>query len=211
MPSTRPWPLRLSGTSEMPRDRDRVDRRVIAPPRRPAGSARPGSRRPNRSRRSRCARRRRGRRSRAPRRAHLETDILEQMPQDRPAPQRDGRPARDGCVAAEIELAADHQLRDLVLVRLGGVERAAILAVAQHADPVGDLEDLFHPVGDVDDPDALRLADRRSRRTAPPFRHRSATRWARRRSPPWRRPSARGRSRPSAGWRSTGRRPWCAR
>jgi hypothetical protein len=29
-------------------------------------------------------------------------------------------------IAAQIELAADHHLRDLVLVRLGGVERAAI-------------------------------------------------------------------------------------
>jgi hypothetical protein len=36
-------------------------------------------------------------------------------------------------------------------------QRAAVLAVAQHRDPVGDLEDLFHPVRNVDDADAVGL------------------------------------------------------
>jgi hypothetical protein len=84
MPSTSPCSLRSSGTSEMPAI-DGVHRRGIAPPRRPAGSAR-GRVRAGRtgSRRSRCGPRRPARRSRPPRPAHLEADILVEMPQDRP-------------------------------------------------------------------------------------------------------------------------------
>jgi hypothetical protein len=80
MPSTRPCSLRLSGTSEMPLG-DRVGRRGdrtsspssrIAPARR-LRAGRTGSRR------SRSAPRRQGRRSPHLARAHLETDVPEEL------------------------------------------------------------------------------------------------------------------------------------
>ena len=57
-------------------------------------------------------------------------------------------------VARQVERAADHQPRHLVVVGLGRHEGAAIGAVAQHADAVGDREDFLHAVRDVDDADA---------------------------------------------------------
>ena len=55
------------------------------------------------------------------------------------------------------DLAADHHLHDLSHVRLRDIPDAYILAVAKDRDPVTELEDLFHSVGDVDDGNALRL------------------------------------------------------
>ncbi|MFO1055584.1 MAG: hypothetical protein U1E53_01305 [Dongiaceae bacterium] len=40
---------------------------------------------------------------------------------------------------------------------LGGGQGGDVPAVAQHGDAVGDAADLAHPVGDVDDADAVRL------------------------------------------------------
>ena len=54
-----------------------------------------------------------------------------------------------------VYLAADHHGDDLVAVGLPGVAAADVLAVAQHHQPVGDLKDLLHAVGDVDDAHAL--------------------------------------------------------
>ena len=51
---------------------------------------------------------------------------------------------------------ADHEPDELFGVELGGRSGLDVVAVPQHGDAVGDLEDLLEPVGDVDDPDAFR-------------------------------------------------------
>ena len=48
------------------------------------------------------------------------------------------------------EVAADHQADDAFLVGVGGRSDIDQLAVAQHRDAVGELDDLVQPVGDVD-------------------------------------------------------------
>ena len=58
-------------------------------------------------------------------------------------------------VDAQQHLAPDHQPRQALLGRAGGVERLDLLAAAQHGDPVGDLEHLVELVGDEDDRLAL--------------------------------------------------------
>ena len=60
-----------------------------------------------------------------------------------------------------VDLAADHHGDDLVAVGLPGRAAADVLTVAQHHQAVGDLKDLLHAVGDVDDGHALggELAD----------------------------------------------------
>jgi hypothetical protein len=58
-------------------------------------------------------------------------------------------------VPRQVKLAPDHQLGDVFLGGLCGFQRAAVLTVTQNGNPIGDLEDLFHPVRDVDDADAM--------------------------------------------------------
>jgi hypothetical protein len=58
---------------------------------------------------------------------------------------------------AEQHRAADHHLGDLFAGGVGGVHGADDPAVAQHGDPVGDLEHLVQRVGDEDDRLALGL------------------------------------------------------
>ena len=53
------------------------------------------------------------------------------------------------------DFPANHHGDDLVAVGLLGVDAADVLAVAQHRQPVGDLKDLLHAVGDVNDAHAL--------------------------------------------------------
>ncbi len=62
-----------------------------------------------------------------------------------------------------LDAFAGHQLGEPVVVEIGGAEGADLAAVAQHRDPLGDLDHLLQPVADEDDGDALRLqpADRR--------------------------------------------------
>jgi hypothetical protein len=87
---------------------------------------------------------------------HLEADVLEQAPAGQAARfQRDLADLGAPDVARHVDAAPDHQLRHRVLVGVARLQRATILAVAQNADAVGDLEDLLHPVRDVDDPDTL--------------------------------------------------------
>ena len=45
----------------------------------------------------------------------------------------------------------DHELDDLVHGGRGRLQRAHVGSVPQHGDPVGDVHDLVHAVGDVDD------------------------------------------------------------
>ena len=56
-----------------------------------------------------------------------------------------------------LDAFAGHQLGEPVVVEIGGAEGADLAAVAQHRDPLGDLDHLFQPVADEDDGDALRL------------------------------------------------------
>ena len=53
--------------------------------------------------------------------------------------------------------AAHHHLHDLVDGGLGGVHRVHVLAVAHDRDPVGDLLEFVHAVGDVDNAHARGL------------------------------------------------------
>jgi hypothetical protein len=57
---------------------------------------------------------------------------------------------RRRCRGAAAEGASDHHLGQPGLVDLGGPDRPDELAVAKHADPVGDVQHLGEPVGDVD-------------------------------------------------------------
>ena len=59
-----------------------------------------------------------------------------------------------------LDALAGHQLGEAVVVDLGGGEGADLAAVAQHRDPLGDLDHLVEPVADEDDSDALRLQPR---------------------------------------------------
>ena len=68
---------------------------------------------------------------------------------------------RRGLLDAEHDLAADHQLREAGLGRAFARDRVDLLAAAQDADPVGDLEHLVQLVGDEDDRHALGLSMRR--------------------------------------------------
>ena len=54
-----------------------------------------------------------------------------------------------------IERPVDHFADQVPLVGFGDDVGADQLPVAQHRDTVGDLEDLLHPVADIDDRDAL--------------------------------------------------------
>ena len=81
-------------------------------------------------------------------------------------PHLEHRPAacgRRGAPHRVLDALAGHQLGEAVIVDLGGREGADLAAVAQHRDPLGDLDHLIQPVADEDDGDALRLqpADRR--------------------------------------------------
>ena len=64
-----------------------------------------------------------------------------------------GRTQAVGGRERRLERPAHDQLDQLGLGRVG-VERALVLAVAEHGDPIGDLEDLGKPVADVHDADA---------------------------------------------------------
>ncbi len=55
----------------------------------------------------------------------------------------------------ELDVTTDHQLGQVVLVRLGRDPRADDLAAPDDRDPVGDLEDLVQLVADEDDRVAL--------------------------------------------------------
>ncbi len=55
----------------------------------------------------------------------------------------------------QIEAAADHELRHLILVGVRRHERSAIGTVAQHRYLVRNREDLVHTVRNIDDADAL--------------------------------------------------------
>jgi hypothetical protein len=188
--------------------RDRVGRRgnrTSSPSRKicPAVGVRAGR---TAFRRSRSARRRPGRRSRPPRPARTS-----KLTSCRGGRRTALRPQRHVAKFVVAGLRLRSSLRPIIICVTSSslvsavFERAAILTVAQNADAVGHLEDLFHPVRDVDDPDALRLQILDHVEQHHLSRHRSATRWARRRSRPWRHGSARARSRPSAGWRWTDR------
>ena len=54
-------------------------------------------------------------------------------------------------VDGELHVAADHELGEVLLVRLGRNARADDLAAPDDGDPVGDLEDLVQLVADEDD------------------------------------------------------------
>ncbi len=56
-----------------------------------------------------------------------------------------------------LELAAHHHFHDLVEARLRHRTLADEMSIAQHRDPVADLENLLHTVRDVDDADAARF------------------------------------------------------
>ena len=58
-------------------------------------------------------------------------------------------------IDGQLDLAADHQLGELVLVRLAGDAAAHHLAAPDDRDAVGDLEDLVELVADEDDAVAL--------------------------------------------------------
>ena len=68
-----------------------------------------------------------------------------------------GRPAGMGFAAVDdqLDVAADHQRREVVLVGLGRDPRPDDLAAPDDRDPVGDLEDLVQLVADEDDRVAL--------------------------------------------------------
>ncbi len=53
-----------------------------------------------------------------------------------------------------LQLAAHHQVHDLVDRDLLGAEHAHVLAVPQDRDTVGHPRDFVHAMGDVDDADA---------------------------------------------------------
>ena len=61
-----------------------------------------------------------------------------------------------------VDHAAHHHLHHLVDGHRGGVHGIDILAVPHDGDPVGDLLELIHPVGDIDDAHAggLQAADK---------------------------------------------------
>ena len=67
---------------------------------------------------------------------------------------RAGR-VRFAAIDGERDLAADHQLGEVLLVRLGRDPLADDLAAPDDRDPVGDLEDLVELVADEDDAVAL--------------------------------------------------------
>ncbi len=71
------------------------------------------------------------------------------------------RPLRAGSLMLLLverrDVAPDHHRDEARRIKLGAIQRADIAAVAQHADPVGELIHLLHAVADVDDGDALRL------------------------------------------------------
>lgn len=85
------------------------------------------------------------------------------MPRTKPSTSRALDPQQFGswgdCGALEIafERATDHQSGDLLLIGLRRAASATHLAVAQHRDPVRQLEDLGHLVRDVDNAHAARL------------------------------------------------------
>ena len=62
---------------------------------------------------------------------------------------------RLAAVDRQLDLASDHQLGEVVLVRLGRDPLADDLAPPDDRDPVGDLEDLVELVADEDDAVAL--------------------------------------------------------
>ena len=61
------------------------------------------------------------------------------------------------CIARQIDRAADHQLRDLFFVGVAGLKSATLGSVPQNANPFGDLENLFHPVRNINDSNTLVL------------------------------------------------------
>ena len=56
-----------------------------------------------------------------------------------------------------VQRAADHHLNDPFDGQVLDAALAGVLAVTQHDDPFGDLEDLFETVGDEDHADPLFL------------------------------------------------------
>ena len=84
-----------------------------------------------------------------------------------------------------LERAADDAFDELRFCRRRGVEGSLVLAVAEHRDPVCDLEHFGQPMADVDHTDAAPLArqDGAVERLRP---HRGRARsWARRAAAPW--------------------------
>ena len=64
----------------------------------------------------------------------------------------------------QLDIATDHQLGEVVLVRLRGQPLTDHLAAPDDGDPVGDLQHLVQLVADEDD--AVALSAARRRRTA---------------------------------------------
>ena len=121
-------------------------------PRRRGACRRP----PRRARSARCRRRRRCRRSRprAPRSERPRTVSMLAVVEHVEVVDRRA-PASPGCAAprstSESTRPPDHQLGEAALGRPGRVDRRDLLAAAQHADAVGDLQDLVELVRDDDD------------------------------------------------------------
>src|SRR6056297_4014783 len=87
---------------------------------------------------------------------HLKADILKKMAAGQlPHLKRDITKLMGHSSPAQIELAPDHHLRDALFIRFSGDDSALILPVTQDGDTVGDLENFFHAVRDIDDPDTL--------------------------------------------------------
>ena len=83
----------------------------------------------------------------------LEVEVGEDRPANAACAQ-DRLAARGGRAAHRArDRAAEHQVDQLLLVQLGGLVRADLGTVAQHADAVGDREDLVEPVRDIEDAD----------------------------------------------------------
>ena len=147
----------------------------------------PGSRRAGAGR---CPPRRRSRRSRRVCRVKLTG------PKDWPcrpsttstssAPRRSRARRRE----RRLERPADDQLDQLRFAGRGGVERPLVAAVAQHGDPIGDLEHLGQAVAHVHDADTATLARRdRAVQRLDLVRARARS-WARRAAAPWARSRA---------------------
>ena len=70
---------------------------------------------------------------------------------ERPRPENDAGRLALATVDGELDVAADHQLGQVLLVRLGRDARADDLAAPDDRDAVGDVEDLVELVADEDD------------------------------------------------------------
>ena len=112
-------------------------------------------------------------------------------------------------VDGQLHVATDHQLGQVVLVRLAGNAAADHLAAADDGDPVGDLQHLVQLVADEDDRVALRLRACAGRRRSPSSPGASAPPLARPGPAPARCGRGPSGSRRAAASRPTASRPAC--